>query len=134
MDKISGIVSGSPRVAATDMKSTPPLRPGVPAFGRPMGISTIREPSMLSTAEKVGIIREEMAEAKKHRNEAKINTEVAANQFFLRPEDALQTAGKIDPSDMGDAIEMVEPSEQGAESAQNVSKYSPRGSYIDVRV
>lgn len=38
MDKISGIIPSSARVAAVDMKDSP-VRPGAPAFGRPQGAS-----------------------------------------------------------------------------------------------
>ena len=38
MEKISGIIPSSARVAAVDMKDSP-VRPGTPAFGRPQGAS-----------------------------------------------------------------------------------------------
>lgn len=39
MDKISGILPSSSRVAGVDMSEAPPVRPGVPTFGRPVGRS-----------------------------------------------------------------------------------------------
>lgn len=43
MQKISGILAGSPRVMSVDMKEAPPVRPGAPGFGRPEGVSSLRE-------------------------------------------------------------------------------------------
>ncbi|MCM2280807.1 MAG: hypothetical protein NDI61_03060 [Bdellovibrionaceae bacterium] len=43
MQKISGILSGSPRVTSVDMKDAQPVRPGTPGFGRPQGVSSLRE-------------------------------------------------------------------------------------------
>jgi hypothetical protein len=40
MEKISSILPSSSRVASVDMKEAAPVRPGVPAFGRPEGVST----------------------------------------------------------------------------------------------
>ena len=39
MQKISGILPSSRRVATVDMKNSHPVRPGVPLFGRQRGIS-----------------------------------------------------------------------------------------------
>lgn len=43
MDKISGIIPNSPRVASVDLKEASPVRPGTPSFGRPEGVSSLRE-------------------------------------------------------------------------------------------
>jgi hypothetical protein len=39
LQKISGILPTSNRIKQVDMSDTLPLRPGVPSFGRPMGVS-----------------------------------------------------------------------------------------------
>ena len=43
MEKISSILSSSPRVKAVDIKEAHPIRPGVPTFGRPEGRSSLRD-------------------------------------------------------------------------------------------
>lgn len=42
MDKISGILPSSPRVASVDLRDAAPVRPGTPSFGRPEGISSLK--------------------------------------------------------------------------------------------
>ncbi len=43
MQKISGIIPSSPRVASVDLKEAAPVRPGTPGFGRPEGVSSLKE-------------------------------------------------------------------------------------------
>jgi hypothetical protein len=43
MDKISGILPSSSRISGVDLKEAPPTRPGAPGFGRPEGISTLKD-------------------------------------------------------------------------------------------
>jgi hypothetical protein len=43
MQKISGILGPSARVTSVDMKEAGTVRPGMPGFGRPEGVSTLRE-------------------------------------------------------------------------------------------
>lgn len=45
MEKISGILPGSSRVTAVDLKEAGPVRPGTPSFGRPQGVSSLKEVS-----------------------------------------------------------------------------------------
>jgi hypothetical protein len=135
MDKISGIVSPSARVGSTDMKNAPPVRPGMPSFGRPVGTSTRIEHPELSTAQRAGLLRDEMADEKKMRIEAKAASDVSA-KFFARPEEEFatervsaheQTLANLNrdraESELGgDEIIIAQP-----------SKFTPRGSHIDVR-
>ena len=43
MEKISGILPSSSRLAAVDLKESAPVRPGVPTFGRTSGVSGPRD-------------------------------------------------------------------------------------------
>jgi hypothetical protein len=43
MQKISGILGPSARVTSVDMKDAPPVRPGMPGFGRAEGVSSLRQ-------------------------------------------------------------------------------------------
>lgn len=43
MEKISGIIPSSPRVASVDMREAAPVRPGTPGFGRPEGVNNLRD-------------------------------------------------------------------------------------------
>ena len=43
MDKISGIIPNSARVAAVDMRDTATVRPGSPSFGRTEGANSLRD-------------------------------------------------------------------------------------------
>ncbi len=40
MEKISSILPSNPRVKSVDMEDAHPIRPGVPAFGRPVGTTS----------------------------------------------------------------------------------------------
>lgn len=147
MDKISQIVGSSARVGSGDAKSAPPVRPGAPAFGRAVGESPRGGHDELSTAQRVGIIRSDMIEDKKARAESKIASEMA-EKFFFRPQDmksgavSASAVGKM--KDIEDAIPeepLLHASSARTEALINgedanlkiPSKYSPRGSFIDVR-
>ncbi len=67
MDKISQIVSSSPRVGSADAKNAPAVRPGVPSFGRPVGESPrfSHNDEELSTAQRAGLLRSDLDEQRK---------------------------------------------------------------------
>lgn len=50
MEKISGILPSSPRIASVDMKESSPVRPGAPGFGRAEGTSALRQAKIGETA------------------------------------------------------------------------------------
>lgn len=54
MDKISGIIPGSARVTAVDLKEASPVRPGTPSFGRPEGVSSLKEAAKLAAIQNAG--------------------------------------------------------------------------------
>lgn len=59
MEKISGILPSSARVASVDMKEAAPVRPGTPAFGRPEGASALRDAKIGQTAGRAAALSRE---------------------------------------------------------------------------
>lgn len=58
MEKISGILPQSARVASVDLKESSPVRPGTPAFGRTEGVSSLRDAKIGQTASRAAKISE----------------------------------------------------------------------------
>jgi hypothetical protein len=144
MEKISQIVGGSARVGAGDAKSAPPVRPGTPTFGRAVGESPHGGRNEMSTAQRVGIIQSDMAEQKKMRAESRMAEDMTA-QFFFKPEEKANVGssakGKVKMQDEPIEEPGIRATSARVESLQNgddmavqaPSKFSPRGSYIDLR-
>lgn len=148
MEKISHIVSGSARVGATDLKHAAPVRPGAPSFGRPVGESPHGREHKFTTAQKATAIQDEMNKQKKIHEQAEM-VQRMADQFFVRSmhepmhADALASIpGKSDLVPSGDQVHLGDDdlktgSAHIAESAgapeAAVSKYTPRGSLINVQ-
>lgn len=84
MQKISRIVSSSPRVAGVDLKSTSAVRPGTPSFGRPVGESTESLRDGLTTAQKAVSLREEMETRRKGIGEQPEIVKNLTEQFFMQ--------------------------------------------------
>jgi hypothetical protein len=85
MEKISGIVKASPRLTSVDLKEAAPVRPGVPSFGRPEGISTLSQaPAFGATAPRsAGIQADQLDWRGKDAANAAIAAEMS-NRFFLK--------------------------------------------------
>lgn len=58
MEKISGILPKSARVASVDLKESSPVRPGTPTFGRTEGVSSLRDAKIGQTASRAAKINE----------------------------------------------------------------------------
>jgi hypothetical protein len=151
MEKISHIVGSSARVTSGDAKSAPPARPGTPTFGgRGVAESPHGRHDHLSTAQRVGILRNHLLEERKLQEENRIASDMA-EKFFFKPEEmkgaAISSAhGKVKAE--AEAQEEVAPEEPTvhATSARTEalinnedadlkapSRFAPRGSYVDVR-
>lgn len=100
MEKISRILPSSPRVTSTDMRNSGVARPGMPSFGRPVGVSALAKPEVNISAR----ASEELAGLKQMRepNQLPKDPKAAivdriANDFFMRKsapvEEALETDG-----------------------------------------
>ncbi len=144
MEKISRIVRGNSRVAAVDLKSAAPIRPGAPSFGRPVGESTALKSSMMSTADRAVAIHKELNEAKLANTHETIVQNMADRFFMDRMRQSQSDEGV---SSEIPRVELSPPSEvqvspieeEGQEASQEIDlaassySYTPRGSFIDVR-
>lgn len=129
MEKISNIVRGNSRVASVDLKNAAPVRPGAPSMGRPIGVSTTAGPIPMSTAEKATAVHLEM-EARKAAAHDQIVTNMADDFFMSRIRRPVESEGQMEAIGAG-----VNPEFEADELAEEVpAGYTPRGSYIDVRV
>ncbi len=88
MEKISGIIPKSPRVSAVDLKESGAVRPGTPTFGRPEGVSSLKE-AMKQDAVQKGIgAHQEMSDWKsKDMRHAALAAEVSSRFFGHRSRD-----------------------------------------------
>lgn len=130
MEKISGIIGASPRLKSADLQNSPPIRPGAPSFGQPIGEVSIAHRKDLTTAQKANMIREQMIEDKKRFKEQE-TIENLSEKFFMNQME--QRSLDVPPS-----VE-VEGMVQGASDAETVigdldpeeMKYMPKGYYLD---
>lgn len=85
MQKISGILGASSRVTSVDMKEAPPVRPGTPGFGRPEGVSSLRQRASavdaLTTAPE--LLGRQMEIRSKEALQAKAAANIS-NSFFMK--------------------------------------------------
>ncbi len=84
MQKISGILPGSSRVTSVDLKSSRPVRPGVPGFGAPQGESNLRDQV---TRSQLTMQDPNSIEVPRWRSKEDTNAEIArslSDQFFRR--------------------------------------------------
>ena len=102
MEKISGIVKASPRLTSVDLKEASPVRPGVPSFGRPEGISSLNQPPALgmTAPRSAGIQAEQLDWRGKDAANAAIAAEMS-NRFFMRNNIAAEPARPNDTIAVG---------------------------------
>lgn len=99
MNKISGIIPSSPRLQAVDLKDNP-VRPGAPAFGRPEGVSSLRDQNNIpafdtTTPMRAGNVHREMMNwREKDQMHAAMAAELS-NRFFMKRE-PVQEAPAVD--------------------------------------
>lgn len=146
MDKISGILPSSSRVAAVDMKESGPVRPGTPAFGRAEGASALRDAKVGQTASRAVKLREEQLDwrSKDMKNAATVRE--LSDRFFKGNDKSAteQTVEHITENEMNTAplaaARESRPAgfdiaalETAADEAPQPDGLHPRGSFIDVR-
>lgn len=85
MEKISGIVPASRRVQGVNLKDSQPVRPGVPTFGRPVGVSTLAQGGPTTAEKAVAAHNELMARRSGDAHKPAIITDMA-DQFFMKNE------------------------------------------------
>ncbi|HRK07128.1 MAG TPA: hypothetical protein PLZ57_05115 [Pseudobdellovibrionaceae bacterium] len=84
MEKISGIVPSSARTKAVDLRDAPPIRPGAPGFGRPEGVSSLREARIGETAARAAeISRDHLSWRTKDQKQAAMAREIS-ERFFRK--------------------------------------------------
>ncbi len=83
MEKISSILPNTTRSGPTDIRAAPPVRPGMPAFGRSIGTSTPNVSTLASTAEKAVAIHRDMLDKKLTRNKPELVAQEISDQFFM---------------------------------------------------
>lgn len=89
MEKISGILPGSARLSAVDLKESP-VRPGTPSFGRPEGVSSLREammarPAIIGTQRIQNLQTDQLDWRAKDARSAAMAAEIA-EKFFIKNE------------------------------------------------
>lgn len=85
MEKISGILPSSSRVSSVDMRDAPPVRPGTPGFGRPEGVSSLRDARIGETASRAAKINQDRLDWKsKDLSQAAMAREISESFFINR--------------------------------------------------
>lgn len=137
MEKISGILPKSARVSSVDMKDSAPVRPGTPAFGRPEGVSSLREAAIGQTASRAAKTHSERMDWKtKDLQQAAMARELSDVFFRSRasqPEVVDQTPQGVEPvanysSELAPSITSTTDS-----SSEAPTELYPRGSFLDVQ-
>jgi len=138
VEKISQIVKGNARVSTVDLKDAAPVRPGAPTFGRPVGESTSRRSFAESTAHRAAAIHNELMEKKKAVAQDETVNKLA-EQFFMtrirRPETAEVSAPEFERVDQSLSAREEEETESPflTEEEEELSRYLPRGSFVDIQ-
>ena len=107
MEKISGIVKASPRLMSVDMKEASPVRPGTPGFGRPEGVSSLREQANFGIAapKSTGLQSELMDWRSKDGQRAAVASDLS-DRFFMRNRSAApdSTPAHMEPLQASSAL------------------------------
>lgn len=91
MEKISGILPSSSRVSSVDMRDAAPIRPGTPSFGRPEGVSSLRDAKIGETAARAAKINQDRLDWKsKDLNQAAMAREISESFFINRKANAVK--------------------------------------------
>ncbi len=157
MQKISGILGPSARVTSVDMKDAPPVRPGMPGFGRPEGVSSLRErkTEVDAMVRAPQILQQQFDLRTKEGRQAKMVADVS-NGFFMKnnreataPQPSQQIENGEEMVDVMIAIPLQvaasdlepvasKPSQADYDSVSAAAKDSapeglyPKGSFVDV--
>ena len=133
MQKISGILPGSSRVTSVDLKSSRPVRPGVPGFGAPEGDSSLRDQVTRSS---ISMVDPNSIEVPRWRSKEDANSEIVqtiTDQFFRKKVDQpdfrnnsnseAQEVPVYSGVDMMDFADPNEARESQSNSTQRVATY-----------
>lgn len=135
MEKISRIIPSSARVGGVDMKSANPVRPGTPAFGRPVAESRELPREAMTTAQKAMSLREEISNQRKLGEQPEI-VQRMTEQFFMQKSaagvEARPTSEHVGA--VGNVVANAEIEEEALVLPQVAQRkdFVPPGSYVDV--
>lgn len=117
MEKISGIIPSSPRVASVDLKEAAPVRPGTPSFGRPEGVSSLRQtqapnaPSIAMDTARKGIAAMDEANGWRAKDLTRAAMVEGMNQkFFMKNRGSAQEIADVDAASTAPMYQMPVPS------------------------
>ena len=141
MQKISGIISSNARLNNVDMKDAHPVRPGVPAFGRPSGTSKLRDTVRKSTIDTMLDRPMTDREASELKN-AQIVERVSSAFFMKKSPEVSSTppdtaySGHLDLSDSSsyEPRESFDDYDSVSDYSEEAPQYLAPGSYIDINV
>lgn len=149
MEKISGILPSSSRVAAVDLKEAAPVRPGAPGFGRAEGVSSLRDAKVGQTASRAAKLSQEQLDwrTKDMQNAATVrelsdrffkgNQKSASDQAIenvVEKEVNLAPIKSSTPSvPAGFNLDELAPAIKSTTDVEQPEGLHPRGSFIDVQ-
>lgn len=130
MQKISRIIPGSARVSGVDMKSANPVRPGTPAFGRPVAESSEMPRETMTTAQKAVGLREELNNQKRGMEGQTDLVQKMTDQFFMAKNISAnapdtRSTGELVASDFEEGTSVVPQMPKSRE-------FVPPGTFVDV--
>lgn len=145
MEKISGILPSSPRIASVDMKEAAPVRPGTPGFGRAEGVSSLRQAKMGETASRAAKLSQNQLDwrSKDMKNAATVRE--LSDRFFQGNKKAAESVMEA-PSEMNTApleaplrsepagFDIVALDRTTRDEGAQPEGLHPRGSFVDVQV
>lgn len=145
MEKISGILPKSSRVASVDLKESSPVRPGTPTFGRTEGVSSLREAQIGQTASRAAKLSATQLDwrAKDMQNAASVRE--ISDRFFQGNQRAAEKIDEVTsrtevPAGLNvDPLTAARPSESSGLDLDMIASPDsqpgglyPRGSFVDV--
>lgn len=153
MDKISSILPGNSRVTSVDLKDSAPARPGMPAFGRQQGVSSLAKQRLDFDTSKSAIqAQEQLADWRtKDSTQAGVVQEIT-DRFFVgnkleagataAPERVMvermvapkaEVKSSVAEMDFQPNRSQIEDEEEAPIRLPDTPEYYPKGSFIDYR-
>lgn len=150
MEKISGIIPSSARVASVDLKESGPVRPGTPGFGRPEGASALRDAKIGQTASRAAKLSQEQLDWRSKDMQNAATVRELSDRFFngnkkSAVDDVIEgiTEKEMNAAPLAPARTSVPagfnmpnvslPMETATEETSQPEGLHPRGSFVDVR-
>ncbi len=142
MEKISGILPSSSRVSSVDMRDAAPIRPGTPSFGRPEGVSSLRDAKVGETAARASRLSQDRLDWKsKDSNQAAIARDISDSFFINRKANAMkESASQVADSPESNALSPLPVAllagkasmPAGFETVESVSDLAPDMAAIEI--